>query len=869
MPLAAGTRLGPYTVVSRLGAGGMGEVYLAEDARLRRRVALKVLGSTVAGDSAARDRLIQEARSAATLDHANICTVFDVGDIDGQVYIAMQYVEGETLDLAIQGGALDLDTTIGIARQVAEALAEAHDHGIVHRDIKPQNVMITRQHQVRVLDFGLAKLTGATQGQVETAPRLTATGVVSGTLPYMSPEQLRAEPVDFRSDIFSFGTMLYEMVVKSHPFRAVSAAETTAAILTRNPVIPASAGPLAPIIRKCLERDRNRRYQSTRDLVVDLSDVPHRESQITSAPRGFPWRSVWMAAGIVLVAAGALVWHETQGAIRTPAAGTIVQLTDFPDSASSPVLSHDGRMVAFLRGSEYFLGAGDVYVKSLPNGEPVRLTNDVRPKYAPAFSPDDRRVSFTLLNVEGGGGQGWGTWTVPVTGASPPSRLLPNAAGMSWIDDRHVLFSETESGTFLHMGLVTATESRADERVIYFPEHERAMAHYSYLSPDRKSVLVVEMTRTGGFGPCKLVSFDGTSTARDVGPPGACLLAAWSPDGQWMYFSATVGGTHIWRQRFPNGSPELMSFGPGMEEQGVAVAADGKSLVTAMGRRQSSIWIHDSAGDRLLSSEGDATMPRLSHDGKRLYFLLRRTATSSVELQQMDLGTGKLDRLVPEHDVIDFDVSPDEATVAFTTTGPDGASEIWVAARDRHSAPHLVVRGGDQVGFGPDGDLLFRALEGKVNYLDRVSQSGGGRRRLLATPIYHLTAVSSDRRWKVANIGASGDSDVRVQAVPTSGGTPRPICPYGCDVQWSADGRWFYGTMLKGFEAVETVAVPLRPGEVFPDVDGPAVSPPDTWLQRPGAIKVEHAGIQPGPDPGVYVFTRTTVLQNLFRVPIS
>src|SRR6516225_5468116 len=150
MPLAAGTRLGPYTVVSRLGAGGMGEVYLAEDARLRRRVALKVLGSTVAGDSAARDRLIQEARSAATLDHANICTVFDVGDIDGQVYIAMQYVEGETLDLAIQGGALDLDTTIGIARQVAEALAEAHDHGIVHRDIKPQNVMITRQHQVRV-----------------------------------------------------------------------------------------------------------------------------------------------------------------------------------------------------------------------------------------------------------------------------------------------------------------------------------------------------------------------------------------------------------------------------------------------------------------------------------------------------------------------------------------------------------------------------------------------------------------------------------------------------------------------------------------------------------------------------------------------
>jgi Tol biopolymer transport system component len=844
----------------------MGEVYLAEDTRLRRRVALKVLGSTVAGDSDARYRLIQEARSAATLDHANICTVFDVGDIDGQVYIAMQYVEGETLDLVIQGGALDLDTTIGIARQVAEALAEAHDHGIVHRDIKPQNVMITRQHQVRVLDFGLAKLTSTAQSQAETAPRLTATGVVSGTLPYMSPEQLRGEPVDFRSDIFSFGTMLYEMVVKSHPFRAVSAAETTAAILTRNPVIPASAGPLAPIIRRCLEKDRNRRYQSTRDLVVDLSDLPHRESPITSAPRGFPWRWVWVAAGVALAAAAALVWHETQGAITAPAAGSIVQLTDFPDSASAPVLSHDGRMVAFLRGSSYFLGSGDVYVKSLPNGEPVRLTNDVRLKYAPAFSPDDQRVSFTLLDVESADrSQGWETWTVPVTGASPPSRLLPNAAGMSWIDDRHVLFSEIAEGTFLHMGLVAATESRADKRVIYFPEHERAMAHYSYLSPDRKSVLVVEMTRTGAFGPCKLVSFDGTSPVRDVGPPGACLVAAWSPNGQWMYFSATVGGTHIWRQRFPNGSPELMSFGPGMEEQGVAIAADGKSLVTAMGRRQSSIWIHESAGDRLLSSEGDATMPRLSRDGKRLYFLLRRTPTSSVELQQMDLGTGKLDRLVPEHDVIDFDVSPDESTVAFTTPGADGASEIWVAARDRHSAPHLVVRGGDQVGFGPDGDLLFRALEGKVNYLDRVSQSGSGRRRLLTMPIYHLSGLSPDGQWKIATLGPSGDLD----AVPTSGGAPRPICSYGCDVQWSADGRWFYGTMTMGFEARETVAVPLRPGEVFPEVDGPAVSPPDTWLQRAGAIKVEHAGIQPELDPGVYVFTKTTVLQNLFRVPIS
>jgi serine/threonine protein kinase len=166
----------------------MGEVYLAEDTRLHRRVALKILGSKVADEPRARERLFQEARSAATLDHANICTVFDIGDADGLVYIAMQFIEGETLARTIAHRSIDLEATISIARQVADALVEAHQHGIVHRDIKPQNVMIARNNQVRVLDFGLAKITGVEQNQLETAPQLTETGTVAGTLPYKPGE---------------------------------------------------------------------------------------------------------------------------------------------------------------------------------------------------------------------------------------------------------------------------------------------------------------------------------------------------------------------------------------------------------------------------------------------------------------------------------------------------------------------------------------------------------------------------------------------------------------------------------------------------------------------------------------------------------
>ncbi len=270
-----------YHILQRLGAGGMGEVYLAEDTRLNRKVAIKLLPPESTSDPQARKRLIREAQSAAALDHPNICAIHEVGEADGRSFIVMQYVEGETLADFIRRKPLELPQFLGIAAQVADALAEAHSRQIIHRDIKPQNIMITARGQVKVLDFGLAKVVkdkDALLSEVETASLLTEPGAVAGTLPYMSPEQVRRESLDARSDIFSFGSVLYEMVSGHRAFTAESPGETMSAILTREPPplerysrdVPAE---LERIVSKTLRKDREERYQTVRDVALDLKSL--------------------------------------------------------------------------------------------------------------------------------------------------------------------------------------------------------------------------------------------------------------------------------------------------------------------------------------------------------------------------------------------------------------------------------------------------------------------------------------------------------------------------------------------------------------------------------------------------------------------
>ena len=279
-----GRTIANYKIERMIGAGGMGEVYLAQDTRLERKVAIKFLPHEIAGDELARKRLIREARAAAKLDHPNICAVHEVNQEDDFTFIVMQYVEGETLSTRIERGPLETPEVLDIAVQVADALSEAHSRGIVHRDIKPANIMLTARRGVKVLDFGLAKVTHLRQSaesQLKTESLLSEPGLVAGTVPYMSPEQVRNEEIDPRSDIFSFGVVLYEMISGYQLFQEESAAETISAILTREPPLLAKYSTEMPpelerIVGKALRKDREHRYQTAKDLLIDLNDLKHR-----------------------------------------------------------------------------------------------------------------------------------------------------------------------------------------------------------------------------------------------------------------------------------------------------------------------------------------------------------------------------------------------------------------------------------------------------------------------------------------------------------------------------------------------------------------------------------------------------------------
>jgi len=321
--LAAGTRLGPYEIVSPIGAGGMGEVYRARDERLGRDVAIKVLPAEVASDDERLKRFEKEARSASALNHPNIVTVYDIGTSDGTSWIAMERVEGETLRKLLSGGALPLKKLLACAAQVAEGLAKAHATGIVHRDLKPENVMVTKDGTVKILDFGLAKLTSPSpeSGELTHSPTVSAAteaGVVLGTIGYMSPEQTLGEAIDFRSDQFAFGAILYEMAAGKRAFARATSPETMAAIIRDEPEPLATAAPDTPIplrwiVERCLAKDREERYASTKDLARDLARLREglTEGSLSgamiappAAPRGR--QRAWVVAAATLLAGAIL-----------------------------------------------------------------------------------------------------------------------------------------------------------------------------------------------------------------------------------------------------------------------------------------------------------------------------------------------------------------------------------------------------------------------------------------------------------------------------------------------------------------------------------------------------------------------------------
>ena len=551
-----GQTLGHYRIDSKLGEGGMGVVYRAFDTHLDRAVAIKVLRPDAIASPDRKRRFVQEAKSASALNHPGIVHIYDIDSAnlpDGPTdFIAMEFVPGKTLDQYIGKSGLSLKDALKYGIQIADALARAHAAGIVHRDLKPANIIVADDGRVKLLDFGLAKLTevidgdpeGATATMAAQATPQTEEGAILGTVAYMSPEQAEARKVDGRSDIFSFGSVLYEMVTGRRAFEGTNKISTLGAILHTEPKAASeiSAGvptELDKIIARCLRKDPERRAQGIADIKLALEELKQESEsglsgQVGAAtavrpPARPPRRFVAITAGVValVVAAAGLAWWLLKRPASAPARSEWVQITNLPDSAVQPALSPDGRMLTFIRGPSSFNTTGQVYVKMLPSGEPVQLTRDNRTKMSPVFSPDGSRIAYSVT------GGIWDMWAVPVLGGEP--RLwLPNASGLVWIDKSKLLFSEIKDQR-QHMAIVTSDESRAGSRDLYVPPHERGMAHRSYPSPDGKWMLLVEMNERGAIVRCRLAPMDGSSTGQQVGPPTGSMylcrmVARWGVD---------------------------------------------------------------------------------------------------------------------------------------------------------------------------------------------------------------------------------------------------------------------------------------------------------------------------------------------------
>jgi DNA-binding winged helix-turn-helix (wHTH) protein/Tol biopolymer transport system component len=564
------------------------------------------------------------------------------------------------------------------------------------------------------------------------------------------------------------------------------------------------------------------------------------------------------ALALAVLAGGATLWWRNSAPL--PDRSQWVQLTRFPDSVTQPALSPDGRMVAFIRGYGTFLDPGQIYVKILPDGQPVQLTHDNLLKMSPTFSPDGSRIAYTTADFQ----FHWDTSVVPTLGGEPQP-LLRNASGLTWAGPQHVLFSEIKSG--VHMGIVAAQENRIGARDVYLPETDPAMAHRSYLSPDGNWVLVVEMDQDHIWLPCRVVPMDGSTKGRYVGPlGGGCTAAAWTPDGKWMYFTSDHGGVpHIWRQRFPDGRPEQVTSGP-TEEEGIAMAPDGRSFVTAVAVQSNSLWVHDAKGERQISLEGIDYNPRFTPDGKKLCYTIVRKAPNEFvwyrnpgELRVADLESGRSEPLVPGLPVLEYDISADGRLVVMSTTDGEGKSRLWVMPFDRSSPPVQIrdIEGASPL-FGEDNDIFFRHLDGTSMFVYRVHSDGTGLRKAFAAPVFLTNSISPDGRWLVAWAPIGGNGRPSIQVFPLNGGTPIQM-GQRVFVSWPMDGR----SVL-----ISTYLFPLKPGEVLPAIPAGGLQSPDEVSRLPGARLIEADGVVFGQSADVYAFYKGIVQRNLYRISI-
>ena len=791
MPLAPGIKLGHYEIIAPLGAGGMGEVYRARDSVLKREVAVKILPDSYSSDPERLRRFQQEAEAAAALNHPNILTVHQVGRQDGISYLVTELLQGETLRDKLRRGPLPVRTTVDYAVQIARGLETAHENGIVHRDLKPENLFVTKDGRVKILDFGLAKLTqpqldplASTQAVIND----TAAGAVMGTVGYMSPEQVRGQTADARSDIFAFGAVLFEMLTGNRAFHGTTYADTVSAVLHHDPPISELTANQPPglqrIISRCLQKNREQRFHSAADLAFAIEALSDTPSGIqTAAPvrnsRLLRWVKWGIAAALVL-AALSIGWYRHRsssptGAQPQPAALKLVPLTTYPGIEQQPSLSPDGSQVAFSwngRDQANF----NIYVKTTGPGPPLRLTTDTADDVNPAWSPDgssiaylrkmDSGTEFSVMQTSALGGP-----QRKLADVSIPETSTFYAPYMSWLPDSQSLIITDRPLADKPAALFILSVRTGEKRQLTFPPTGTLGDHCAAVSPDGKALAFRRANPAGQWSGSIYVqaldnSFRPRGESRQVTPQKffdfKCV--SWTADSQRLVFPYGLG---VWTLPVSPDSGDLVRG----EARMAVETGDGVSWTSVARTSTRLAYAHTTGG-------GDSIWRmRIPGPHESPEPPVRFIASTKGEFAQQ--------------------YSPDGRKIVFESYR-GGNLEIWVCGSEGEDCSQLTAMGAPQTGvpsWSPDGRQIafYSNQEGKSRIFVIPADGGAVRRMTSGSGSAIFARWSRDGKWIYFSSRDTGPAEI--WKVPASGGPAMQVTHHGGFASSeSPDGKWLYFT---------------------------------------------------------------------------
>ncbi len=765
--LPPGRMLGRYEVMAPLGAGGMGEVYRARDAELQRDVAVKILPEELSSDPERVKRFEREAKAAAALSHPNVLTVFDVGRQDGRAYLVFELLEGSTLAEVMKPGGLRTREVLEYAAQIARGLAAVHTGGLVHRDLKPANLFLTSAGIVKIIDFGLARVSATSpQPREETTADVTGPGVAPGTVSYMAPEQSQGLVLDARSDIFSLGTVLYEMLSGRHPFRRASAAETVAAILRDDPpdlgrLDGVAVGALKQVVGRCLEKRPEDRFQTANDLALAFEALKQGRESTPDEGRSRPrepedsqrkldaavragGRRRWIALALaVSLIAAAIAWGVLRGRELPLPPARLVPLTTTTGSESNPSFSPDGEQVAFESRGERSDNT-DIYIKLIGSSEVRQLTTDPAPDWDPTWSPDGRQIAFVRASNKGG------VTTVTIHVVSPlggPDRKLTDerpGQGMSWSPDGRWLatgatFAAQHDPAAAERGIrlinvsggevraATAPRAPSFDKFPAFSPDGRHLAYASCLSPSTCHLDVIDLTADA--------MATGSSRRLTTKPIWLRWGSAWTSDARSVVYPAGVIG-RLWRVPAGGGQEPQQIELAGFRVASVAIPAKGNRLAFERwyGHQAVARFVPGGRSETLVTSSFTDRFPDYSPDGKRFAFESSREGDASqIWLAEADGSNPTQLTRGPGLFQGSPRFSPDGRTIAFDSLGEDGRWDIWTIDTGGGPPHRFTTHPGDDnlPSWSRDGRYLYWSSDrAGVRSIWRAPAGGGAEERV-------------------------------------------------------------------------------------------------------------------------------------------